>query len=103
MLPVSVQPRGGGRGHGGCGSRRRQHHGPIRLLVSLIIRKVQENQERERLAATLSDENERESEGQERGVVEAVDEKPMKEREVKAEKDDEDVEALTKSVRSMSL
>ena len=101
MLPVSVQPRCGGRGYGGCGSGRRQHHGPIHLLVSLIIRKVQEKQEREKLAAIVS--NEGESEGQERGIVEAVDEKPMKEREVQAEKNDEDVEILTKSVRSMSL
>ena len=101
LLPVSVQPRCGGRGYGGCGSRRRQHHGPIHLLVSLIIRKVQEKQERENLAAIVS--NERESEGQERGVVEAVDEKPMKEREVQAEKNDEDIEVLTKSVRGMSL
>ena len=67
----------------------------------MIFRKVQENQERERLAAIQG--NERESEGQERGVVEAVDEKPLKEREVQAEKNDEDVEVLTKSVRSMSL
>ena len=96
-----MQPRCGGRGYGGCGSRRRQHHGPIHLLVGLIFRKVQEKQERERLAAVLG--NERESEGQERGVVEAVDEKPMKEREVQAEKNDEDVEVLTTSVRSMSL
>ena len=67
----------------------------------MIIRKVQEKQERENLAAIVS--NERESEGQERGVVEAVDEKPMKEREVQAEKNDEDIEVLTKSVRGMSL
>ena len=101
LLPVSVQPRGGGRGYGGCGSPRRQHHGPIHLLVSLIVRKAQEKQERERLAAISSDE--RESEEQEDGVVEAVDEKPMKEREVQAEKNDEDVEVLIKSVRGMSL
>ena len=62
---------------------------------------VQEKQERERLAAIPG--NERESEWQERGVVEAVDEKPLKEREVQAEKNDEDVEVLTTSVRSMSL
>ena len=106
LLPVSVQPRCGGRGYGGCGSRRRQHQGPIHLLVSLILRKVQEKQEGERLAAIPG--NEREPEGQkpeeqERGVVEAVDEKPMKDREVLAEKKDEDVEILTNSVRSMSL
>ena len=97
-----MQPRCGGRSHGGCGSqRRRQHHGPIHLLVSLIIRKVQEKKERENLAAILS--NERESEGQERGVAEAVDEEPMKERELQAEKNDEDVEVLITSVKSMSL
>ena len=101
MLPVSVQPRCGGRGYGGFGSRRRQHQGPIHLLVSLIHRKVQEKQERERLAAIPS--NERAPEEQERGVIEAVDEKPMKDREVQAEKKDEGVEVLTNSVRSMSL
>ena len=53
------------------------------------------------LAAISSDE--RESEGLERGTVEAVEEKPMKEREVHAEKNDEDVEVLIKSVRNMSL
>lgn len=100
-LPVSTQPRCGGRGYGGCGSRRRQHHGPIHLLVSLIIRKVQEKQERERLAAIPS--NERESEGQERGIVETVDEKPMKEREAQSEKNNEDVEVLVKSIRGISL
>ena len=100
-LPVSVQARCGGRGYGGCGSSRRQHHGPIQLLVSLIIRKVQEKQERERLAAIPS--NEREPEVQERGVVETVDEKPMKVKEVDSEKRDEDVEVLIKSVRGMSF
>ena len=99
-MPLSVQPRCGGRGYAGCGHRRRQCRGPIHLLVSLVIRRVQEKKERERQTATFSDE--REDEVQERGVVEAAEEKPMKEREVLAEKKDEDVQVLTKSVRSLS-
>ena len=67
----------------------------------MVIRRVQEKKERERQTATLGDE--REDEVQERGVVEAAEEKPMKEREVLAEKKDEDVQVLTKSVRSLSL
>ena len=101
LLPVSVQSRCGGRGYGGCGYRKHQCRGPIRLLVELVIRKVQEKKERERLTAILSDE--RDGEVQERGVIETVDEKQMEEREVKEEKKDEDVKVLTKSVRSMSL
>lgn len=53
------------------------------------------------MAATLSDEGG--NEAQERGVIEAVDEKRTQEREVEEEKKDEDVKVLTKSVRSMSL
>ena len=70
-------------------------------MVSLVVRKVQEKKERERPAVTFNDE--RESEVQERGVVEAVDEKWMEEREVEEEKRNEDVKVLTKSVRGMSL
>lgn len=70
-------------------------------MVSLVVRKVQEKKRRERPAVTFNDE--RESEVQERGVVEAVDEKWMEEREVEEEKRNEDVKVLTKSVRDMSL
>ena len=59
---------------------------------------MQEKKERERLAAVLI--NEGEGEGQERGVIEAADEKAM---EMNKEGKDEDVKVLTKSVRSMSL
>lgn len=66
-----------------------------------MVRKVQEKKGRERPAVTFNDE--REGEVQERGVVEAVDEKWMEEREVEEEKRNEDVKVLTKSVRGMSL
>lgn len=66
-----------------------------------MIRKVQEKKERERVAANLSDE--RVGEVQERGVVEAVDEKQVEEEYVKGEEKIEDVTVLTKSVRSLSL
>lgn len=101
--PLSIPARShcGARGYADCSYRRRQCRGPIHLLVSLVVRKVQEKRERERLAATLSDEGE--NEAQERGVTEAVDEKRTEEGEVKEEKKDEDVKILTKSVRSMSL
>lgn len=66
-----------------------------------MIRKVQEKKERERVAAILSDE--RVGEVQERGVVEAVDEKQMEQEYVKGEEKIEDVTVLTKSVRSLSL
>ncbi|CAF9925469.1 hypothetical protein IMSHALPRED_006482 [Imshaugia aleurites] len=103
LLPSSLQTRCGsnscgGHGYGGCGHRRRHCRGPVSLLVSLVIRKVQEKKERERLAAVLI--NEGEGEGQERGVIEAADEKAM---EMNKEGKDEDVKVLTKSVRSMSL
>ena len=102
--PISVQSRCGdrsGRGYGGCGYRKRQCHGPIRLLFGLVVRKVQEKKERERLAATWSDD--RDAERPELGVVETLDEKQMEERQGKAEEKDEDVKVLTKSVRSVSL
>lgn len=67
----------------------------------MVIRKVQEKKERKRLAADLSDETE--SEQQERGVVERMDEKQMEGGELKEEEQDKDVKVLTKSVRSMSL
>ena len=98
---ASVQPRCWGRGYGGCGYPRRHCRGPVHLLVSLVVRKVQEKKGRERPAVTFNDE--REGEVQERGVVEAVDEKWMEEREVEEEKRNEDVKVLTKSVRGMSL
>ena len=69
---VSAQPRCEGRGYRGCGYRRRNCPGPIHLLVSLVVRKVQEKKERERVAATLNDE--RDNGVQERGVIGAVDE-----------------------------
>ena len=100
-LPFSAQARCGGRGYGECGYPRRHCRGPVHLLVSLVVRKVQEKKERVRPAATFSDG--RESEVQERGVVEAVDEKWMEQREVEEEKRIEDVKVLTKSVRGMSL
>lgn len=53
------------------------------------------------MAAILSDE--RVGEVQERGVVEAVDEKQMEQEYVKGEEKIEDVTVLTKSVRSLSL
>lgn len=101
LLPVSQQSRCGGGGYGGCGYQKHQCRGPIRLLVGLVIRKVQEKKGEKRLAANWSDE--RDDEVQELGIVETVDEKQKEEREVKEEKKDEDVEVLTKSVRSMSL
>ena len=100
-LPISTQARCGGRGYGGCGSRRRQFRGPIHLLINLIVRKVQEKQKRERQAAFLS--GERENEVQEDGVIEAVDEKPMGNGEVEGEKKDEDVKFVAMSVRSLSM
>ena len=72
--PISVQSRCGGRGGRG---------------------------ERERLAATWSDD--REEKRPELGVVETLDEKLMEERQGKAEEKDEDVKVLTKSVGSVSL
>lgn len=100
-LPISVQSRWGAHSYGGCGYRKRQCRGPVHLLVGLVIRKVQEKKERKRLAADLSDETE--SEQQERGVVERMDEKQMEGGELKEEEQDKDVKVLTKSVRSMSL
>lgn len=101
LLPLSVQSRCGASGYGGCGYRKRQCRGPIRLLVGLVIRKVQEKKEREGLAANLSDE--REGEVQERGVVETMDEKQIANREVKEEEKAENVKVSTKSIESMSL
>lgn len=66
-----------------------------------MIRKVQEKKERKRLAADLSDETE--SEQQERGVFERMDEKQMEGGKLKEEEQDKDVKVLTKSVRSISL
>lgn len=66
-----------------------------------MIRKSREKKERESLAANLSDETE--SEQQERGVVDTVDEKQMKKGCVKVEEKDEDVKVLTRSVSGMSL
>lgn len=96
-----MQSRCGGQYYGGYGYRKRQCRGPIRLLVGLVIRKVQEKKERESMTTNFSDE--REGEVQERGVVETVDEKQAETRKVKEEEKDEDVKVLTKSVRSMSL
>ena len=76
----------------------------MHLLVSLVVRKVQEKMEREggRVAADFNDEGV--GEQQERGVVERVDEKQMEEEtEVKVEEKDEDVKVMTESVRSLSL
>ena len=98
---MSVHPRYESRGYGGCGHRRRHYRRPIHLLVRLVVRKVQEKKEGERIAASVNDK--REYDVQERGVVEAVDEKWMEEREVKEEEKDEDVKVLTESVRRMSL
>lgn len=53
------------------------------------------------MAANLSDETE--SEQQERGVVETVDEKQMKKGCVEIEEKDADVKVLTRSVSGMSL
>ncbi|KAF6222450.1 hypothetical protein HO133_001536 [Letharia lupina] len=91
-LPISVQSRCGGHG---SGCRRRPCRGPIHFLVSLVIRKSREKKERESLAANLSDETE--SEQQERGVVETVDEKQMKKGCVEIEEKDADVKVLTRS------
>lgn len=66
-----------------------------------MIRKSREKKERESLAANLSDETE--SEQQERGVVETVDEKQMKKGCVEIEEKDADVKVLTRSVSGMSL
>ena len=62
-----------------------------------MIRRVQEEKEREMIAANLS--HERVIKLQERGVVEMIDEKEMEDREEK----DVDVKAFTESVRSLSL
>ena len=67
----------------------------------MVIRKVQERKERERVAASLNDETM--GEVQERGVIETVDEKQMEEQYVKGEEKNKDVKVLTKSVRSLSL
>ena len=95
LLPLSTQSRCGGR------HRRRQGRGPIHLLVSLVVRKVQEKKERKRLAAIVNDE--REGNLQERGVIEAVNEQEMEEKEVKEEGKSGDVKVLTESARSMSF
>ena len=100
LLPTSLQPRCKGNGYGRCGHQRRPCQGPIRLLVSLVIRKVQEKKERERLAPNLS--NEGEGEQQDRGVVEDGDEGDEKQMEVKEKEKYEDVKLLTKSLRRMS-
>lgn len=96
-----MNSRCGGQNYGGCGYRKRQCRGPIRLLVGLVIRKVQEKRDRESLAAGLSEGEE--GEQQERGVIETMDEKKVEAGEVKEEEKDEDVKVLTKSVRSVSL
>ena len=96
-----MQSRCGGQNYGGCGYRKRQSRGLIRLLVGLVVRKVQEKKERESLTTNFSDE--REGEVQERGVVETVDEKQAEARNVKEAEKGEDVKALAESVRSMSL
>lgn len=101
LFPAAVQSRCGGQNYGGCGYRKRQCRGPIRLLVALVIRKVQEKRERESLAASLREREE--GEQQERGVIEAMGEKRIDARGVKKEEKGEDVKVLTKSVRSMSL
>ena len=100
-LPLSTQSHCGSRNYGGCGRRRRPFRGPIHLLISLVVRKVQEKKERERLAANGHDE--KEGEMQERGTVEAMNEQGMKEEEVKGVEKYEGVNVLTESIRSMSL
>ena len=100
-LPLATQSRCGGRNYGGCGRRRRPFRGPIHLLISLVVRKVQEKKEREGLAANGYDE--KEGELQERGVVEAMDEQDMKGEEVKDVGKYEDVKVSTKSAMSLSL
>lgn len=100
LLPTSLQPRCKGNGYGRCGHQRRPCQGPIRLLVSLVIRKVQEKKEREGLAPNLS--NEWEDEQQDRGVVEDGDEGDEKQMEVKEKEKYEDVKLLTKSLGRMS-
>ena len=67
----------------------------------MIVRKAQEKKETERFADNGADE--RDDEVLERGVIDAVDETRFEDREVDAKEKSEDVQVLTKSVKSMSL
>ncbi|KAM0805160.1 hypothetical protein BDR22DRAFT_817643 [Usnea florida] len=91
----------------GCGYQRRQCRGPIRLLIGLVMRKVQEKrEERGRLGRDVGGETGGWGQGQEEGVVESWDEKGWEGkggREEEEAKKGGDVEVVGRSVRSLSL